>query len=1713
MKKNKFYLFILLLLFGLLSNNIFAQQFGAFFNLKTAPASNNYIATDYIRLLPADDGSTGFHFKATIDSSFIASINNYGHDCESAIVINPKLTVNHIQLNVEDSVYWFKFVASDPSIYFSMQILLNDTGYVNQMTLYYAPDNCNNYTQIALSRDGNYLHYGSLAIGNTYMLKLQNNRKKIVSSSLSYYKGMYKSLNALNPNLLNLAQNQSICVGTKLYFNQSLKTLMDSGISSVLTISGEHYIFDSLAGLSDTFAVGIVFDCPPPSPYQFPFYFTVYLTDSINYLYSAVSGYVVLQPYFNYVNNCNTFTFSGGTCITDTIYSSYCTYQYDFGDSTHSAISSNPISTHTYATTGTYNVTLHVYYNYNFGGSTFAIPYICSGFDNVTNTITIFPVAPIIINGNLDDICHQHGIFNVYNPVNNISYKWLIDSASIAVPDTGIAVDLYWHNAPANFITVTGSDSTGCLVYEGKLWIYLSGLYLPYVNPISIIGNLNDNCHKRGLFQVVNPISGITYHWGTTPNNLSSVQSTSGSSNGSIHDQTNIYWDTIISGTVNVYGYDSVGCLLYQGYIPINLTTIQPPTVTPVIINGSLNCNTQYGVFFFNPYISSGITYTWIVPSFANIVTGTYPPNYVLVNWNGGGSDTITLEGRDSNNCLMYKGYFVVNPSPANLTIYGSLDDNCHRTGVFNVISPVYGITYYWTVPANDSVNPSIGDSSTVIWSTIAGNITVVGKDSSGCVKYFGQKWVDPLAAPPPNYSPLSFAQNWTDTCHTKLNVSFNLPTASNIKYTWLLPTGANITSQPTVYTVNVNWNYIGYDTIIVFGYDTITNCLAYKGILPVNPNSCVTNAIQLNSLTASQIIPLFGNIPVINTISKVIFNGITTIDQNLTFTGCPNIMLGSNARINVMPGITLTFNNCKLIQTCTCPWNGIFAENDSSIIVLNNDTIRDAKNAVVSNNGGNFQITSTQFVNDSIGLYVHNYNPSWVYDHYGNRNAPASHSGKIVSSIITKNTALPGYYSNKKLTGIIVDTVYNLMIGDTINSSQMNYFSYLQWGIKIKKSDVNIYNNKFAWIFDIAYNAPSYNGSEPNEAAVFCKTEISTAPINNNAPPEVINNKVIIGSSTNNNYHYKDSIFYCNTGIYAYHNAMLINNNYFNRIINNAIHLKDFDSPSIINSNIIGMASAVYSNDSLHNSSVVVEQSNSYAVVCLDINNNNIKTNGSNILHTGILLRNCNGTPFSNQHCNIQNNEFDFSNINLTSEIYYGLSVYNCKYANISGNSCYGNVANIDSVYHKKLFGISLGNTENAKIAWNNIFRVGDGIYISGSSYGSQYFCNEFDNCWYGFYFNYATLNNQLLSPTMFGDTNTQSNFWHETSLTPSIAKRRLSGKISNTGIKWFYNDYNFYSNDYRNLYCPYILADHPLYSNIISIGGLPPNNRCTLHKEQEFSTDDTIRYETDTSAIPNIITPNATTREDLLGDIVKGKAVYFDLPDENEYNATEYVYKFLDDNPNYLKLGTDEDALYQYFYDSISKTNIGKFYQIGKYINAQDYAGASDLNNSITDQNTIEYNRKTVFNIYLNKVVNNEFLGEEDSLALVDIAYQSPLTGGDAVISARVILGIDPDVENENRMKSTFTKPNPPIHTYSTIRVFPNPANDKLYIVFDNTNEGMATVEMFDLTGKLVYQTTINATIKLQTININDIKKGIYSLRISTNNNIYNQKIVIIK
>jgi len=928
---------------------------------------------------------------------------------------------------------------------------------------------------------------------------------------------------------------------------------------------------------------------------------------------------------------------------------------------------------------------------------------------------------------------------------------------------------------------------------------------------------------------------------------------------------------------------------------------------------------------------------------------------------------------------------------------------------------------------------------------------------------------------------------SWGKPCEMMANFTFSMPNTPNITYTWHLPNNAVITNYYAANNIWVNWNNAGLATITLEGRDP-NGCLIYYGSYTLNyDNNCVPNAISYNSLKSSQIIALNNSSSTLSNSNQIRFTGTTVIDEDLWISNCPNIFMASNAKIVVMPGKTLHISGSTL-QGCTCPWDGIFAENSTASVIISNSTIRDAKNAIVSSNRGYFNIITSNFINNKIGLWVRRYNPEWIPDGIGGYIAPPEHNGYIASSTFTKNTGISGFYSGvyDGLTGIVVDTVYKLTIGDFNTASYTNHFSNLQYGVKIKKSDVSIFNNSFS---NIVLNStlphPIYQTVnsyvEPYESAIY-------SIMDNEVNPPYMPLKSILNVGGLN---YKSNSFEnCNVGVYGRNCKAVIDNNNFTNQNYIGVHLKDFVVNTQVQYNSISMTSNLLASNHLYNSSLLAEQTLSTNVK-LDINYNTINNS-----RTGIKIRNCNGVAAQNSYfVNVLENTVNFESIGSSSNPFIGIDVSSASYANIESNIIqYNPMFTPDySTTYNLLRGISVASVQNAKVSKNNLIRMGTGIWGADNLLETQFFCNDLDKNYYGFHFlPGATQISDQKSGSSGGRLQASDNYWYDDNInftTPEM--RRIGGEITNNLRYWYHRGNN---NDISNIFSPYILVPpvyHPVYPYIRSKQNIAANSDCSIQ-----------------------IAPISTgmDRAETFGDIVNDSIVYAAYQSENKYYAEDFAYQSFDDTPALLNLGVAEDSIYQQFYNDKKITGIGKFTDIDKYIINKQYSNALFLNNTVIPANAIESNKKTLNQIYLQNIINNQIISTTDSITLYNIANQLPFLGGEAVYSARVILGLDPADLNLDYVKNTDVTHSNMVYS-DKVKVYPNPANEQINLAFENELSMEAEFELYDFSGKLLLRKTIEAKTVFNTINLKRVRAGIYYYKINTaNETLANNKLVIL-
>ncbi len=81
------------------------------------------------------------------------------------------------------------------------------------------------------------------------------------------------------------------------------------------------------------------------------------------------------------------------------------------------------------------------------------------------------------------------------------------------------------------------------------------------------------------------------------------------------------------------------------------------------------------------------------------------------------------------------------------------------------------------------------------------------------------------------------------------------------------------------------------------------------------------------------------------------------------------------------------------------------------------------------------------------------------------------------------------------------------------------------------------------------------------------------------------------------------------------------------------------------------------------------------------------------------------------------------------------------------------------------------------------------------------------------------------------------------------------------------------------------------------------------------------------------------------------------------------------------------------------------------------------------------------------------------------------------------------------------------------SEIKIFPNPASNLIAIQFDGLVENNYTIELFDILGKVIKNTTINAGQSIAYFDVQDVYNGTYIIKISDETNSVSKSIIINK
>jgi len=250
------------------------------------------------------------------------------------------------------------------------------------------------------------------------------------------------------------------------------------------------------------------------------------------------------------------------------------------------------------------------------------------------------------------------------------------------------------------------------------------------------------------------------------------------------------------------------------------------------------------------------------------------------------------------------------------------------------------------------------------------------------------------------------------------------------------------------------------------------------------NPNGQTLTQLQTQY-------PFFAGISMSNTCISI--QGHLLIDKNFTITG-GEIIMAPGAEITVLGNMTFTLQDVNQnggMHGCTAMWKGIRAlSTSSSLIYINieNSTIQDARHAVLTHKRTRLKSENSDFINNWFGILVprlpNNIPP------FPHNDTKLALSGNLFSThgqllplywgfMSDSYPVIANYVSKYQQIGIFTDNASGLLIGSGNTSSEANIFERLYIGVFSANTNIRITNNIFQKIGPMHMNTyyDSYHG------------------------------------------------------------------------------------------------------------------------------------------------------------------------------------------------------------------------------------------------------------------------------------------------------------------------------------------------------------------------------------------------------------------------------------------------------------------------------------------------------------------------------------------------------------------------------------------------------------------------------------------------------------
>lgn len=827
------------------------------------------------------------------------------------------------------------------------------------------------------------------------------------------------------------------------------------------------------------------------------------------------------------------------------------------------------------------------------------------------------------------------------------------------------------------------------------------------------------------------------------------------------------------------------------------------------------------------------------------------------------------------------------------------------------------------------------------------------------------------------------------------------------------------------------------------------------------------------------------------NFTDEIIINGPLIINDNFSFTNCPNLKFGEGAYIlHNADNRTLEFINCALgAANCNNKmWRGIVVTEPNEKISLRNTSISDA-------------IIGVQLVDNSILVaYDCNFNNCYIglkYEHFDESEA----EGKIAGCSFTGlQCNLEPHLNEKRLAGIICDNASFLTIGDAKEAP--NVFSNSLFGIRAVNTSITLRNSSFNNILFDSLSNYSNTGT-----AVYMTNSNGMGNINDYAQlwPLLI---LDAGDTTANSM---NSFSNAEAGIVAENIEVSSVGNTFSNLTS-AIDIKGsiLKNLNLTDNTITFTSFGINLNDNkfaktniLRNHITTgVSAFNTSLKYAIKVNDAAGMSSVLRIADNTIINKGLQGIWVSNNHFGqIDNNTITIAHTKQLKA--NGIRIENSDSMIVNCNRVQGDTSS--SIFLDQT-AISLTFSPSTVVQCNTTDLTGTGIEFLAD-------CNlaNFKNNVIKEHYNGLKLGDDLLTGGVIGPQ-------------PNINSSKPTGNIfkgaytipsgQGVGKGYFQNAATYAANSLAggpqgsaNQFLVYALDSNQIpFPNLNSGAGA---SSFTPTQKSQTPTICLFNCSLPVGKIGNTETEVAQENENIS---IKDR-IASELYSKTDDDATLYSQKLqLLKSINQTDLNNKSAVTLNAFYNAAQSNNLSKFaaiqsnYDLAKEMlnNGSDayqvaLSNALSTVNAVNPKNIIEQNLQTLEEIKISNLLHKTSFSKNDLMIIKSIAMQCPYTGGASVFDARGICAMYFDLNfNDYDLCKNKTE----IQTSNLNKIddvyfmaYPNPAKESISLSFNLSSYKSATFNLYDMTGRSIVIDNINTFDNFKSLNLISLEEGIYT------------------